>query len=188
MSIRILGGEAKGMRLTPPKNSNTRPTSVMLKRKLFDSIQNFSGITFFDLCAGTGSMGLEALSRGAENVYLLEKDFKMFKVLSENCLAISDKYSLSNCNAIKQDSLKWLEKNLNLVNSVEQSIIFFDPPYEDINLYKRFLEIIENIQDSTVVVEACKQKTFYFDEFSQLFRAPDKTFVHGTSYFAIFEI
>ena len=74
MSISILGGVAKGAKLATPSSHNTRPTSVLLKRRLFDSHQSFEGIEFYDICAGSGSMGIEAMSRGAEKVIFVESN------------------------------------------------------------------------------------------------------------------
>jgi 16S rRNA (guanine966-N2)-methyltransferase len=63
MSIKILGGIAKGTILFLPDEKLTRPTLVLLKRKIFDAIQNFDGKIFIDACAGSGAIGLEAWSR-----------------------------------------------------------------------------------------------------------------------------
>ena len=74
MPLRILGGKAKGQLLkSPPENSITRPTSVMLKRKFFDAFQDLGEAHFYDLCAGSGSVGIEAWSRGVKQVELVEK-------------------------------------------------------------------------------------------------------------------
>ena len=84
MSIRILGGSLKGMSLKVGSASMMRPTSVMLRRKAFDSLQCLEGYDFWDLCAGSGSMGIEALSRGANKSYFLEKQPKNFIILKDN--------------------------------------------------------------------------------------------------------
>jgi 16S rRNA (guanine966-N2)-methyltransferase len=59
MALKILQGEAKGLSLVAP-SSGTRPTSVLLRRKVFDAHQDMSDSIFIDCCAGTGAMGLEA--------------------------------------------------------------------------------------------------------------------------------
>jgi 16S rRNA (guanine966-N2)-methyltransferase len=81
MSIKILGGVAKGFTLVTPSESITRPTSVLLKRRLFDFYQNLNGHYFIDLCAGSGSIGIEAASRGAYPVLLVESNPKAYKVI-----------------------------------------------------------------------------------------------------------
>src|SRR3990172_5277353 len=84
MSIKILGGIAKGTILFLPNEKLARPTLVLLKRKIFDAAQNFEGSIFIDACAGSGAIGLEAWSRGADRVYLIESDKKVFDCLLKN--------------------------------------------------------------------------------------------------------
>lgn len=72
MAINILGGHAKGHALFVPPTSITRATTVMLRRKFFDAHQDLTNCLFIDLFAGSGAMGLEACSRGAERVILVE--------------------------------------------------------------------------------------------------------------------
>ena len=69
--MQIIGGLAKGHGLCVPRG--IRPTSTLLKRKLFDSHQTWEAVNFIDLCAGSGSVGLEAWSRGAKSVCLVEQ-------------------------------------------------------------------------------------------------------------------
>ena len=74
MTVKILGGVARGFPLALPRSDLTRPTSVLIKRKLFDWRQDLSGHTFIDLCAGSGAMGFEALSRSADKVVLVDSE------------------------------------------------------------------------------------------------------------------
>jgi hypothetical protein len=74
MSIQILGGLARGRTLDVPTGNLIRPTSVMLRRRLFDARQDMSSFHFYDLCSGSGSVGIEAWSRGAEALFLNEKN------------------------------------------------------------------------------------------------------------------
>ena len=62
MGLKILGGIAKGNTINIPKNGSFRPTSIRLKRRLFDFRQNWEGYTFIDLCAGSGAVGIESWS------------------------------------------------------------------------------------------------------------------------------
>ena len=66
MSVKILGGFARGLNLLVPKGDLIRPTSIMLKRRVFDFFQRMDDKIFIDLCAGSGAVGLEAWSRGAQ--------------------------------------------------------------------------------------------------------------------------
>ena len=65
MSIKILAGELKGMGIAVPSSDQLRPTSIMLRKKIFDASQGLDIRWFVDLLAGSGSVGLEAVSRGA---------------------------------------------------------------------------------------------------------------------------
>ena len=74
MSVKILGGPLKGLDLKVCDSKTLRPTSVMLRRKIFDSHQNLEGFFFVDACAGTGAVGIEAFSRGAQKSYFFENN------------------------------------------------------------------------------------------------------------------
>lgn len=188
MSIRILGGQAKGLELVGPRSSSIRPTSVMLKRRLFDSIQDFSGITFIDLCAGSGSIGLEALSRGAEKLYLVEKHQEALKLLKQNIALFKKKeMNLSCTQLVKADAVKWLQENL-ISLSGHELIIFYDPPYEDLKGYNEIYQIVsEQKTPCKLIMEGCAQKTMKLDEFDRNFPGSYKTFKQGTSFFFIYD-
>ncbi len=187
MSIKILGGVAKGFSLDAPHNSFTRPTSVMLKRRLFDSIQNFQGTTFFDICAGSGSIGLEALSRGADKVVLIEKSPKNILVIKKNAKQLMSKYTeLSHFQIILGDFTKILSQE-SISSSNSKIILFFDPPYEQTELYEKFFKLLNSIDFvGKVVIEACQQKTMTIPKFEEEFGNAEKIFKQGTSYFAIY--
>ena len=71
--MEILGGTAKGMSLKVPEGREVRPTSVRSRRALFDMLGDLAGRRFCDLFAGSGAVGIEAASRGASHVLLVEK-------------------------------------------------------------------------------------------------------------------
>lgn len=187
MSLKILGGIAKGLDLNTPKGDETRPTTVMLKRKLFDSWQNLAGYRFIDLCAGTGQVGLEALSRGAFEVYLIEKSPKSFQLCKSN-IAKFDKFTaLGNATAVKSDYLKWLKAYLNSQKNTDDLFIFFDPPYEMISSYEVVFDLLKSSGfKGHLVFEACQQKTMRLAEFETKFPGAIKCFKQGTSFFNIY--
>lgn len=191
MSIKILGGVAKGFSLAAPKSSNTRPTSALLKRRLFDSIQSFENDIFIDLCAGTGSIGLEALSRGAVRVELIESDKKAFHLLKSNLQDMQKKYP-ADYGDIKARCLtfeKWLVK-YDFENTKKlRHYLFFDPPYEKQSLYEIFFKLIseKKMLNTVVIVEACQQKTMKLEEFTEKFGKPTKVVNQGTSFFAFYD-
>ncbi|MCG6537073.1 MAG: RsmD family RNA methyltransferase, partial [Syntrophales bacterium LBB04] len=72
--MRIIGGEYKGRPILFPGKSRARPTSNSIKESLFDILESLRGKLFLDIFAGSGSVGIEALSRGAEYAVFIEKD------------------------------------------------------------------------------------------------------------------
>ncbi len=156
MSIQILGGHAKGHALFVPKGHTIRPTSVMLRRKFFDAHQFFDGV-FIDLCAGTGAMGLEALSRGASKVYLNELQPKVFQLLKKNVSGMN-KYLLNNVEVTKGDALKVLSILKGHYLNDDNAFFFFDPPYEMINHYKKFLSEFKQGHKCQLWIESDRQK------------------------------
>jgi len=191
MSIRILGGVARNFDLATPRVTTTRPTSVLLKRRLFDSIQNFQNIIFIDLCEGSGSIAYEALSRGAEKVYLVEKSKQAFTAMVANQKKIQQKYpELGEVHCFNEEIIKWLKKHLKTFtsNQKEEAFIFFDPPYDSAQLYEEFFNLIKDFEfRGKVVVEACQQKTMSLGDFENRFGKAQKIFRQGTSYFAIYD-
>ena len=193
MSINILGGVAKGFSLATPHDSITRPTSVLLKRRLFDFFQTLHGFEFIDLCAGSGSMGLEAVSRGAENLVLVESNTKAFQILKLNVKAIEDKFKFQNIKLVKSSFHKWLNSffedyQLRSLEQRRETIIFFDPPYEQVIFYQEFFHMIKtNFFKGIVIVEACRQKTMEEKVFLQEFGQPDRYYRQGTSFLYLYD-
>ena len=82
---RVVTGKYRGAILAAPKGDATRPTTDKVKEAIFSSIQGrISGCNFLDLFSGTGQMGIEALSRGAEKVVLVDKGTPAITVISKN--------------------------------------------------------------------------------------------------------
>lgn len=155
MSMRILGGSHQGAILSVPKGNLIRPTSVLLKRRVFDSFQDFSSMVFIDLCAGSGAVGLEAWSRGAAQLYLVESDKKVLKNLESNVKKILSRNENDNLTrksarkiliertcavawirGFKRTYLSWSEEKR------KSTIIFFDPPYCDFKLYQSIISMV----------------------------------------------
>lgn len=119
--MRIVAGEFRGRVLTEFRGEDIRPTSDKARESLFNILQNrIHGALFLDLFAGTGAVGIEALSRGAK-VTLNEKAPTSIKVITENLtkLKILDRVRLS-----KSDALLFLSRKEKF------DIIFIDPPYK----------------------------------------------------------
>lgn len=107
-----------------PAGSKERPTSDFLKETLFNLLSSLTDKTFLDLFAGSGSVGLEAASRGAREVYLIEKDKSLVKVINKNIQACSLEQKCRVIGADVEIGLRALAKK-----KYQADVVFADPPY-----------------------------------------------------------
>ena len=149
--MRIIAGKYKRTKLdTLAGEDITRPTKDMVKEALFSTIHIYSDTAFLDLFAGSGSIGIEALSRGSNNVVFND-------VNKDACRIIR-----SNLNKIKQDCKVYNLDYQDCLNNLKQQFdyIYIDPPY-DLNRYDNIFDlIIKNdllSKDGIVIVEARKE-------------------------------
>lgn len=148
MSIKILGGIARGYPLATPKADSTRPTSVLIKRKLFDWRQHMDEYIFVDLCAGSGAMGYEALSRGSQKVFVNDSMRGAFLTLKDNKANLEKafKFEPDMITVTNLDAKVWVQKELQYqLPETENVILFFDPPYENHTLY---FDVLKNLKES----------------------------------------
>lgn len=132
--MHIIAGKYKGKNLNFIKSSKIRPSQTKVREALFDILRDkVENIAFLDLCAGTGAMGLEALSRGAAKVVSVDLDVKLL-YKNKQILPVSDQ---EKCFIFKQDAVNFLAKS-----TEKFDIIFFDPPWQSITLYKLALNSI----------------------------------------------
>lgn len=125
MTLRLLGGKWKGRILKSPQGLNTRPTTGILRGAVFNICQHqIMGARFLDLFAGSGAMGLEALSRGAESAVFVEQDSRAIRSIRENIKLLQ-----------AEDGSEVLPMDIFLaINKLAKSqrlfdIIYVDPPY-----------------------------------------------------------
>jgi 16S rRNA (guanine966-N2)-methyltransferase len=123
---RVIAGEAGGRRLAVPDGRNTRPTSDRAREGLFATIVSLTGslagARVLDLYAGSGAVGLEALSRGAEHVLLVESGSRAARVIRDNIEAIG----LPGAEVLTDRTERVLAKN---PDSGPYDVVFADPPY-----------------------------------------------------------
>lgn len=135
--MRIIAGEAKNRIIKTRKGLDTRPTLESVKESLFSIINPYiEDCVFLDLFSGSGSISLEALSRGAKRAVMIEKESEALKYIIENIenLGFSDR-----CRAYKNDVVRAVEI---LGRKKEKfDIIFMDPPYKE-ELCKKVLNAI----------------------------------------------
>jgi 16S rRNA (guanine(966)-N(2))-methyltransferase RsmD len=123
--VRVIAGKAKGKNLLPPDGMQTRPTLDRVKENIFNIIQNeVVGVIALDVFAGTGSLGLEAASRGAKKCYLVDQHPTTFKFLCQN---INNLNFQEECTALNMDSYGAL-KDFGR-KGIIFDLIFIDPPY-----------------------------------------------------------
>lgn len=125
--MRIIAGEFRGRVIKNPSDLKTRPTSDRLRETLFNILQRHIGAetVFLDLCAGTGAIGIEALSRGAKFAAFVDLSRKACGLIEENLdlLEIPESRTEVFCSAAEKFLTREKSKNFN--------IIYFDPPYSE---------------------------------------------------------
>jgi 16S rRNA (guanine966-N2)-methyltransferase len=121
--MRIIAGALKGRKLTSPRWPGLRPTSDRLRETLFDIVgTRVTGATFLDLYAGSGAVGIEALSRGASHVMFVERDPRALVLIRENLArcGVGSGYAIIRADAARLDGAR-------LAGSFD--LVFVDPPY-----------------------------------------------------------
>jgi 16S rRNA (guanine966-N2)-methyltransferase len=119
--VRVVAGEFKGRRLQAPRGARTRPTADKVREALFSMLGDVSGARVLDLYAGSGALGIEALSRGAESAVFVERDQRALAALRRNLEAIG-----ADAGVRRQDVLRFLARPEGTFD-----LVFCDPPYDD---------------------------------------------------------
>lgn len=122
--MRIIGGEFRGRKLTPPSDNRIRPTSDRMRETIFNILEHSSapleGANILDVFAGTGAMGLEALSRGATHATFFDKSPVSLKLIKKN---------ISLLKVREKTTVKAVDAPLFPHAQKKYDIIFLDPPY-----------------------------------------------------------
>ena len=122
--MRIIAGEFRGRKILPPEGDVTRPITDRVKQSLFDILTpNIEGARVYDLFAGTGSMGLESLSRGAAQATFFESDRSAIERLRKNMASLKLE---DRCQIVAGDLFKWFSTT---TSTERAKLIFLDPPY-----------------------------------------------------------
>ncbi|MDR1438271.1 MAG: RsmD family RNA methyltransferase [Puniceicoccales bacterium] len=123
--MRICGGHARGIILLSPKGTPLRPTTGALREAVFSAIASeIVGAQFLDLCAGIGSYGLEAISRGASGGTFVEKNRKFVPFLEKNL------HNVARSTAVELDPFHIIACDMFTLRSTPRAdVIFIDPPY-----------------------------------------------------------
>lgn len=169
--MRIIAGKYRGRRLKSPPSAKTRPTSDRLRETLFNILApRIEGARFLDLCAGTGAVGIEALSRGAEHVTFVDQSRKMCALIEENAGALEP--NDEQVEIVAAEASEYLRRRAKKDQSPFE-FIFYDPPYAAD--YEAVLNLIGDHAapliwpEAIVIVEHHKKKELP-DEFGPLKR------------------
>lgn len=153
--MRVISGEKRHMILKTLDSMSIRPTTDKIKETLFNMIQfELEGISFLDLFAGSGAIGIEALSRGSKSATFVEIDSKAVKVIEENLI----KTNLKEKAKVIKSNVNYALLDLKTDESFH--IVFMDPPYNN-DLYVEPMKILSNSNiindDSIIIIESSKE-------------------------------
>ncbi len=165
--MRVISGKFKGTKLKSPTNLKIRPTTDRMKEAVFSMIESekyspsIVGKNFLDLFSGSGSIGIEAFSRGAKFVYMIENDHHSLELIKQNIKKL-------NLSKEEKNKLILIKKNifqLDKLNLPAFNFIYIDPPYI-LDKYKEILSIInkkEIINNETLIILESKinQNSFH---------------------------
>ena len=144
--MRVVSGSVRGRKLKAPAGSDIRPTADLIKESIFNIVQfDIEGRRVLDIFAGTGQLGIEALSRGARSAVFVDFSQHAVKLINENLklCGLSE-----NARVVKSDALKYLQ------NSEKFDLIFIDPPYSENVTNEVFQKIIEfdKLNDNGIII------------------------------------
>jgi 16S rRNA (guanine966-N2)-methyltransferase len=125
--VRIIAGSHKGAKIFAPKGEETRPTGDRVREAAFNLIGPVDGMVVLDLFAGSGAMGLEALSRGAKTAVLVESDREAQKAIERNL----EKLGLTGVTVVRSDARKALAAEV--AAGRRYDLVLVDPPYRMID-------------------------------------------------------
>jgi 16S rRNA (guanine966-N2)-methyltransferase len=145
--MRITSGKYRGLPIKSPPGDRLRPTQDLVREALFDILRDkIPECAFLDLCTGTGAVGLEAISRGATDVFMVEKNRSNSKIIQ------------ANIKMLKGASPKVIYGDAALIvksfqNRKKFDVIFADPPYEKYGENPLLVKILNNIGEYDVLNE-----------------------------------
>lgn len=156
MRMRIISGEFKGRLINVPQSKLIRPTTDRVRETLFNLLNNiidFEGIKVLDIYAGSGSLGFECLSRGADSIDFVEKNFVIYKNLEDNIKALRVENS---SNIFKTEAISFSSSNRGL----QYDLILADPPFFQDDIYTVIKNILDNgflTTEGIIIIERSKQ-------------------------------
>ena len=148
--MRIIGGEFRSRQILAPRSDATRPITDRVKQSLFDILSDrIDGAVVYDCFSGTGSMGLECLSRGAAHATFFESDRSAATLLKKNIDALGVR---SRSRVVDRDLFKWFETSE--PPREKASLVFLDPPYRFlVERPERLKALAQRVADAHLAAE-----------------------------------
>jgi 16S rRNA (guanine966-N2)-methyltransferase len=153
--MRVVGGELRGRRLGAPSSGGVRPTSERVREAVFDilfSLGGVSGLQVVDLFAGSGALGIEALSRGAASVTFVDRDAKAVAAVRDNLASVGldEAERAGDATVIRADALAWVASTAS-----RYDLALCDPPYD----FADWDTLIGNLPADLAVLESGSELT-----------------------------
>ena len=174
--MRVIAGSARGLKLAAPPGLQTRPTADRVKEALFSIIasrRDLAGAQVLDICAGTGSLGIEALSRGAASCCFIEQERPVLGILEKN-LSKAGLAGRGECLAL--DAIHGLNRLSKQGKTFD--IVFLDPPYSS-GLYSTVPEALSSLlllSDGGLLIAECSSRTPLSDRYGMLVRVDRRAY------------
>jgi len=156
--VRIVAGEYGGRRLKAPAGLSTRPTADRVREALFSILGQVDGLTVLDLYAGSGALGIEALSRGASEAVFVDSSRTAVSVIDENLKSLG----ADNGEIVQRDVLDWLRS----AGERAFDLVFCDPPYDAApRIAQALTEFVPRVaaSEALIVTESSKRNPLVLD-------------------------
>ena len=148
--ISLIAGKYKGKKLYQFSHIHVRPTQAKIRKSIFQILEPFDGLEVLDLYAGAGTLGFEALSRGATRAVFVEKDHRVYKILEKNTTLFPNEKIILYLS----DAMHFISRN----HSERFDIIFADPPYVMTNFHNLKEKVLNFLKpDGIFCMEMKKQ-------------------------------
>lgn len=164
--MRIISGDYGGRPLKTLFGQNTRPTSDRLKETMFNIIgPYFKGGDVLDLYAGTGALGIEAVSRGMDKAILVDSNTEAIQVISENIKITKEDYKFETLKSKANYALNTLASR-----NEKFTLVFLDPPYADQRVEENIRELVKKdlLADVSLIVCEVGKHTELADEIEEI--------------------